>query len=326
MKRAMQLALVAMLATQALVIGQGDIVRVLADARAALGGEAKLGQVTTVAIEGTSTRPAQDGTSRESAFEMAFALPDKYSRREVVANLNGMEIARISGFNGADLIERTDMPPQMGGGMMIMRAPGSGGPGEELTPEQQEAARLASLQTNRREFARLALGMFAASMPSYPVEFGWAGQAESPDGKADMLDVKSTDGFAARLFIDTRSHLPLMLSWMDKEPLQMQMSAGGGRGQAQSAGGRTIQMMGGGMSPDDVKKMQEEMAARMKEAEARRRTVEYRLFYSDYKSFDGVKLPTRVQRMIDGNPVEELAFAKIKVNGRIDPKTFDVNK
>jgi hypothetical protein len=50
------------------------------------------------------------------------------------------------------------------------------------------------------------------------------------------------------------------------------------------------------------------------------------MFYSDYKAFDGVKLPTRIQRMVDGNPTEEIEFEKVRVNGRVDQKKFEVVK
>ena len=56
------------------------------------------------------------------------------------------------------------------------------------------------------------------------------------------------------------------------------------------------------MTPEHVAQMQKEMADRMAEAEQTRQVVEYRMFYADYKTFDGVKLPTRIQRMIDGKP------------------------
>src|SRR4029453_5674299 len=55
--------------------------------------------------------------------------------------------------------------------------------------------------------------MFATSFSSYPLAFGLAGQAEAPEGKADVLDVKGPGNFAARLFVDNKTHLPLMLSW-----------------------------------------------------------------------------------------------------------------
>ena len=41
------------------------------------------------------------------------------------------------------------------------------------------------------------------------------GQAEAPQGKADVLEVKGPEGsnFTARLFINSQSHQPIMLSW-----------------------------------------------------------------------------------------------------------------
>ena len=86
-------------------------------------------------------------------------------------------------------------------------------------------------------------------------------------------------------------------------------------------------MAGGrGTSPEEAARLEQEMAERMKQAEANRRTVEYRMFYADYKAIDGVKLPTRIQRMMEGLPTEEMALEKIKVNGKIDPNKFKVAK
>ena len=42
--------------------------------------------------------------------------------------------------------------------------------------------------------------------------------AESPDGKAYVIDVKSADNFAARLFIDEQTHLPLMVTYKGPQP------------------------------------------------------------------------------------------------------------
>jgi hypothetical protein len=290
---------------------------VLAGIRAALGGEAKLAALKTVAVEGRTTRPRPDGSSSTSGFEWYMELPDKFVRREVFAQLGPNELSRRTGFNGADVIDEVDAPPSMGGGMVIMR-PGSPAPGGTATPEQLEAQKQATLLANRREFARLALGMFGAASQVYPVEFAYGGQAESPDGKADILDVKHPDGFAARLFVDATSHLPLMLTWMDKEPLRLQM--GGSRG-----GSGNVQVMGGGhgeqMDPEQIRR---EMEQRRKEAEANRKTVEYRLFYAEYRDVNGVRLPARIQRMIDGVPAEEYSLENVKVNSRIDAGKFKV--
>jgi hypothetical protein len=327
MKRVMHTAIVSVIAAQVLVIGQGnDVARVLADVRRALGGEEKLAAVRTLSAEGTNTRSLPDGTSRGSRFEMAFELPDKFVKKEAIGMINGAAIARTSGFNGDVAIDVTDMPPQFAGGHSIMVRPGGGTTGgAAATPEQQQQMRSAALQSSRREFARLVLGMLGTSMQAYPLEFTYAGLAESPDGKADVLEVRHTDGFTAKIFIDAASRLPLMLSWMDKEPLAMSPVTMTREG-VQGSGGGGMQVVRGGsagsMSKEDIDRMMREQQERIKEAEARRRIVEYRMFYADYKAVDGVKLPTRIQRMIAGQPVDELELGRIRVNPRLDAKTF----
>jgi hypothetical protein len=319
-KKAIQGVFLFVLAAQVLVVGQGaEASKVLAGLRAALGGEEKLAAVKTLAIEGQVTRSLQNGTSSSSDFEIAFELPDKYVKHDVFANVNGMSLKRRAGFNGSELIEETDMPPAMGGGgMHVMRlTPGGPMPGGTPSPEAIAAQRAQLLASSRREFARLALGLFGSSFAVFPVEFRYAGQAEAPDGKADVLEVQGPDGFAAKFYVDGKTRLPLMLSWMDKEPLRL--TIGGGRG-------GNVQMFGAGGSAQDRERMQQEMAERMKEAEANRRTVEYRLFFADYKAFGDVKLPTRIQRMMDGVPTEEMSLDKVKVNGKIDAGKFKVVK
>ena len=43
-------------------------------------------------------------------------------------------------------------------------------------------------------------------------------QAEAPQGKADVIDVKGPANFRARLFIDSQTHLPIMLTWQAPAP------------------------------------------------------------------------------------------------------------
>jgi hypothetical protein len=97
-----------------------------------------------------------------------------------------------------------------------------------------------------------------------------------------------------------------------------------------SAGNMTV-MSGSGqppMTPEQRQQMMQDMQNRMKEAEANLKVVEYRLYYADYKDAGkeagGVKLPFKIQRSIDGQLGEEMAFEKCKVNQKIDPKKFQV--
>jgi len=314
-----QTLVVAVLVLETLAIGaqSPDVAKVLADVRAALGGST-LASVKTLVVEGTRARLTADGPAETSAFQMAMELPSRFARRDVVGNVNGTDITRTSGFNGTDVIERADMPPGMSGGgrsMMVVRMGPGGIVGGEASPEQRAALQASALTAARRDFARLALGLFGSSPEVYPLEFAYAGTAESPDATAHVLAVTGTDGFEAKLYVHSTTHLPLMITWMDREPL-MVTAGGPGRG-----GG---QMTTRGGSPEDMQRMRADMEQRMREAEANRRTVEYRLFYADYKTIDGVNVPTRFQRMIDGLPVDELRFDKVIVNGPVDAKMFEI--
>ncbi|HEX5217584.1 MAG TPA: hypothetical protein VFV98_19120, partial [Vicinamibacterales bacterium] len=339
MKKLIHTAIVAVLAAEVLVLGQGsDINKVMSDVRAALGG-AKSAEVKTLSAIGRTTRTRSDGTASEQEFELSLQLPDKYMKRDVLMSMGPTSIYRNTGFNGDGLINLTDTPPSLasGGGVrMVMIGPGSAPAGAKLTPEETAELNRKQLVSTKQDFARLTLGMFAQSFPVYPLQFTSGGVAESADGAADVVVVRGDGEFDVKLFIDQKTHLPLMLSWMAKEPLQMNFTSGSGRAGGGagptgfSSGGGNVQVVGAGggggarggqqMTPEQMAQMQKEMDARMAEAEKNRKVVEYRMFYADYKTYDGVKLPTRIQRMVDGKPTEELAFDKIKLNAKIDPK------
>lgn len=323
----------------------GDVKKILADARAALGGEKKLDAVKTLTLTGRTLRTGQAGNTIESDFEAAVAFPDKYVRRDMVANMGNMSIYRVSGFNGDGAIMEIDQPPQLtggGGNVVMFRMAGPGGStmgsGQALTPEQKQALVLASKQ----DFTRLMLGILVNSTSAFPLTMTYGGQAESPDGKADIIEAKGEGDFAVKLFIDTQTHLPLMLSWMAKEPLVIQRTAGGpGGGQMTVTGGGGAATFGGGargatggtaqaptanLTPEEREKMAKDLEARTKDAMAKARLVEYRLFYADYKDVDGVMIPFRLQRSIDGKPTEETSIDTVKVNGKLDDKKFQVSK
>lgn len=316
--------------TAAVAAGQGRTAeQVLAEAQKALGGD-RLAAVRTASAVGRTLRTAPNGTTVENDFEFALELPDKYRMRSVLAAMGSMSVYRNSGFNGNELIDEVDQPPSLSGGHVVIRMGPSGADPEKQTAEQKAEAQAQRLRSNRRDFARLALGLFAGSQPSYPLRFTYVGEAESADGKADVLDVANDDGFTARLFIDQATHLPLMLSWQDKEPLVVQM--GGGPGMPPPGGGTTAVFRatgdghGGPPSKEQLEKMREELEARRQEAEAKRRTVEYRVYYGDYRSVGGVTWPHRIQRSIDGKLTEEMVFDVLKVNPKVDPKQFRVSK
>ena len=170
---------------------------VMAAARTALGGEARIGRVKTLVVTGR-TRQLRGDNLIPIEFEIQIEFPAKYARRdEFPAQDAGPATV---GFNGDALVQ---IP---------------------VPPAQQDAAMRARLDGVRHEFARLMLGLFATSFEAPPPTFGYAGQAEAPQGKADVIDVKGAPNFASRLFISSDTHLPIMVSWSGPPP--------GGRGGA----------------------------------------------------------------------------------------------
>ena len=71
--------------------------------------------------------------------------------------------------------------------------------------------------------------LMAALLTEGPQPWVDAGVAESPDGKADILEAKEDNGRMIRLFIDQATHLPLMVQYQDPKPMIM-MAGGPGPG------------------------------------------------------------------------------------------------
>lgn len=335
MRKVMNVLIVALVAGPALVLGQaGDVNKVLADMRAALGGADKIAAVKTLTAVGKSARTNSQGATIEGDLEMAMELPDKYVARTVLANMGTMSVYRNAGFNGNGVINEVETPPNLagGGGMIMVRSAGGPAPGQTTTPEQKAATDSRLLMTAKKDFARMTVGMFGSSYDAFPLEFAYAGQADAPDGKAHVIAVKGADGFDAKLFVDAKSNLPLMLSWSDKEPLAITQNVnrgggpGGGQTMTMGGGGTTFTSGGGQMTEEERAKMMADAEARMREAEAARKVVEYRIYYSNFKAINGVLLPHTLQRSIDGKPAEETTFEQIKVNPKIDKQKFAVSK
>jgi hypothetical protein len=245
-------------------------IEVIAASRMALGGESRLTAVKTLIANGR-TRQVRGDNLVPIEFEIQVELPDKYSRRdEFPAQDAG---PATSGFNGEHLVQ-IPAPPSP-----LARAGAPAPP-----PAQQEAALRGRVLAAKQDLARLMLGLFAGSFPGFPVTFAYVGQAEAPQGKADVLDVKGPANFAARLFVDGQTHLPLMLTWQAATPPPRR----------------------GGPPPTGPPP-----------------TVEQRMYFADYRTVDGLQFPFRIRRAAGAETTEETTFDRFRVNGRVDPKRFE---
>lgn len=298
---------------------QDRVAGVLAEVKKALGGEEKVAALKGLTAEGPFRR-SMGGRDMEGMMALTIVRPDKMRRVEEIS---------MGGMVGGPMIERTsvlagniawdDMANRggMGGGMQIvMRGPGDGpGPGgaPAMTEEQMNEARV------RR--ARVQLHRWMAALAAEgPAAWTDAGIAESPDGKADILETKEETGRMLRLFIDQQTHLPLMVQYQDPKPMVMINGGPGGPGRGPGGPGRGPGGPGGPppqMTPEEVQKRVEEMRKNPPALGT------YAMHLGDYKKVDGVMLPHKIDISLDGQPNEEWTVEKYKVNPSIKADTWE---
>ena len=186
--------------------------------------------------------------------------------------------------------------------------------------------RRARINTVKQDFARLALGFFAAS-PAYPLTFSYAAMAEAPQGRADVLDVKGEGGFTLRYFVNNETHLPIMVSWTTP-PTNVIVTVPGQPPPKTVAPGAVV-VTGPAAPPTGAPKeamdkyTKDVLAIRTK---AQSTPVEHRLYFADYREVDGLRLPFRLRRAIGTETTEETTFDRFRVNAKIDPRKFEAVK
>ncbi|HKQ77624.1 MAG TPA: hypothetical protein VJ810_28270 [Blastocatellia bacterium] len=258
-------------------------------ARAALGGD----KLKSLSVTGSYRRKfGQMEMSGEINYDLL--LPDKMMKTETMNPAPGLEITRLETINGEDVWE--DQQQHGGGGGMVIIRRGPGGPTTD--PKKAQAA---MQQGIRSDFARLSIGWLLTAPSSFPVEFSFAGEAEAPEGKADALDVKGPGGFAARLFIDQKTHRPLMLTFNGLKPRIVTQTAPAGH-----------------RSPEEMEKRAKEMEAEP----AKQPEVEFRIHFSDYREVKGVSIPHRITRSIEDEVNEEMEIKNVVINPQLKPEKF----
>ena len=333
-----------------------DPASVLAAAREALGGEKALSAVKAFVATGR-TRQVRGQNLVPIEFEIACELPDKYVRKDEVPAQESEPTT--SGFNGEKLIQipRPPEPPPAppakppsapaAGGAQVAApaaaaapaapaapaatAPAAGAPsaapakpaGPPAPPPDPRKARVVTL---KQDFARLALGMFAASFDSYPLTFAFVGQAEAPQGKADVLEAKGPGAFALRFFVNAETHLPIMVSWTS--PATNVVLTEPGQPPPASVAPGAIVVQAPARPPASAPKEQQDqyakdVAALRAKALATAKPVETRIYFADYRDIgSGLKFPFRLRKAVAGETIEETNFDAFKINPRIDPRKF----
>ena len=309
----------------------GEAAAVLGAARDALGGDKRLSSLKTLVTTGR-TRQLQGDNLVPIEFEITIELPDKYVRTDEIPARESGPSSR--GFNGDGLIQIGDPPAGDGRGRGGPPSPPGRGPAPPKEgmrgdgPAEKPGPPPNPTTGVKQDFARLALGMFATSFSSYPLTFGYAGQAQAPEGKADVIDVKGDGNFAARLFLDTKTHLPLMLSWTTP-PNLVPVVAGQKPPDNLPPGSVAFETPAPppANASDEQKKQFEQGALAARDAAMKSaRPTENRIYYADYRDVSGHMFPFRIRRAVGATTVEEMTFDRFRINVRIDPRKFEVRK
>lgn len=301
-------------------------VQIIAGARKAIG-DKKLEALKTFSLQAGLQRN-MGNTQITSDVEILLELPDKYLRQETPLGGGMVMIAGggLTGFNGERPLQKLNPGGVPGGGGMMIRMAGPGGApiasGEKPTPEQLEQMTRALLRSSQIEASRLMLGWFAAAHPAANAQYTYAGEAESPDGKAHVIDVKNADNFTARLFIDQQTNLPLMVTY--KGPQPRMMTAGAGGAAVSGGGGHVIRSQASReMSDEERRKMQADAEKQIQALQNQPPVMaDFSLYFEDWREADGVKFPFKMRRATDGTTTEEWTVTRVKVNPKIDAKRF----
>lgn len=271
--------------------GDSKVADLLQQARAALGGVAALEKVRALEANGTVTRAA--GAMQLSGdLTLQIQLPDRMLRSDSLSPDGGLTLVTDSGFDGDTLLRgsRTfNAPP----GAIIRTPP---------PPARGSEAEAQALRAARADLARLTVALLLRAPRSQPMDLTYGGQAEAPDGKADVIDVRGRDGntFAAKLFLDTTTHRPLMLSYRGVAPRVVMQTRRLEPGSAPPAA-----------PPAD--------AAPQPAGDV----VDIEMFLDDYRDVDGLLLPHHLTRSVAGEVTEELTFESVTVNPSFKTGTFD---
>ena len=124
------------------------------------------------------------------------------------------------------------------------------------------------------------------------------------------------DGNPVRLLIDTKTYMPLMLTWtgVAQDPIAQLAGRIGFRGRGR--GNR------GGFFGGNNRGNQPQQAAKVVSADELSKPTTLRMYLSDYKVVNGIKLPHLMVRGAGDQVTEEWEIKNYKINPALKADTF----
>jgi hypothetical protein len=262
-------------------------------ARAALGGEEALNGVHSLSMIGDLRRADRSGDIR-----LDLMLPDKFKRAETMTLIANIEATFTSALNGDQVWNSSTTNGGDGNVRMNSRS---------VRPNDDAHGQTARGQQLRMEFARHLIGLLLTSPATFPLDYVYAGEGESKDGRADVIDIKGPEGFAARLFLDKTSHRPLLMRYrgvITTTTINTSVSQAGSREEMEKILKDAKEGKGAGRSAARQEGVQE-------------------IYFSDYRQVNGLLLPHHISRTANGKLSEEWTIKKYKINPPLTARDFE---
>jgi hypothetical protein len=258
---------------------------VLAAAREALGGEKAVASVQSISLEGELRRqaPGEGGDPAEvsGGIRVDALPPDHYLRVETISPVPGMPgIPLATALDGTSAW--VGALPHATGANVIIRSAAAEDAGAQARLDDRV----------RRDAAVFVLALLTRTDGA---EATWVAEAEAPEGRADVVQVTAGAGLDVRLFVDQKTHRPLMLTFREAPPRMMMMRRGPGGPDHRP-----------GEGPDARPAAPPPPAP-----------VEATLFVGDWKRVGGLLLPHTLRKSHEGKPYEEIVVTRYTLG---DPK------
>jgi hypothetical protein len=273
---------------------------VLAAAREALGGAAVLDTVKSLTANGSFNRTV-NGRSNQSSIEFAFEAPYRFVSRDVRSTGGGpippFNITSRNGFDGDVKIHEIDAP---------------GAPFPVVFPAElpKDPVALAALEARqlagpKQTFVKFFLPLFVDSPAAFPLRFTHVGQEDVDGAPADVIQARGPDDFVLKLFVDVKTRLPVLLTWMAKPLVTWSSSS---LMTVPGRGGPPVAPPPPDFPPGDP-------AAGLA-------LVEYRMSISHYQISNGLNWPRRFTVRVAGRVQEETRISRYRINPTIPASTF----
>jgi hypothetical protein len=172
-------------------------------------GGGKRAEVETLSVSGE----ALNNGSIASDVTLSIQLPDKFLREQTVQLAASMG-AGISPETAAQVGSPTVVDCLNGDEQWSDLRMSADSQIESAMIERAAGSMLSSRRQDLRgTFARYLLALLLADRPSFPMQFAVVDQTPTPDGgTAYALEGKGPGDFAIRLFIDSKTYLPMMMA------------------------------------------------------------------------------------------------------------------